>query len=55
MTIDTLVVIALLDNGEFHQVVMPEGVGELLLKLLSDSGSIKLMPTKLGLELINKS
>lgn len=55
MKIETLVVIAHLDNGEFHQVVMPEGVGELLLHLLKEKGTIKLLPNSLELEMTNKT
>jgi len=51
MKIETLVVIAHLDNGEFHQVVMPEGVSELLLELLKQDGKIKLLPKSLELEM----
>jgi len=54
MKIDTLIVIAETDNGKFHQVLLPEGVQDLVFKILADFGTIKLLPTELELEMINR-
>lgn len=54
MKIDTLIVIAETDNGKFHQVLLPEGVQDLIFKILADFGTIKLLPTELELEMVNK-
>jgi len=54
MKIEALIAIAYLDNGEFHQVSMPEGVEQLLFDILAKSGTIKLLPESLSLEMTNK-
>jgi hypothetical protein len=54
MKIDTLIVIAETDNGKFHQVLLPEGVQDLIFKILADFGTIKLLPKELELEMINR-
>ena len=54
MKIDTLIVIAETDNGKFHQVLLPEGVQDLVFKILADFGTIKLLPTELELEMVNR-
>ena len=54
MKIDTLIVIAETDNGKFHQVLLPEGVQDLIFKILADFGTIKLLPTELELEMVNR-
>ena len=54
MKIDTLIVIAETDNGKFHQVLLPEGVQDLVFKISADFGTIKLLPTELELEMINR-
>ena len=54
MKIETLIVIAEADNGKFHQVLLPEGVQDLIFKILADFGTIKLLPTELELEMINR-
>ena len=54
MKIDTLIVIAETDNGKFHQVLLPEGVEDLVFKILADFGTIKLLPTELELEMVNR-
>ena len=55
MKIDTLIVIAETDNGKFHQVLLPESVKDSIFKILSDFGTIKLLPTELELEIISIS
>ena len=54
MKIDTLIVIAETDNGKFHQVLLPEGVQDLVFKISADFGTIKLLPKELELEMINR-
>ena len=54
MKIETLIVIAETDNGKFHQVLLPEGVQDLIFKILADFGTIKLLPKELELEMINR-
>ena len=54
MKIETLIVIAEADNGKFHQVLLPEGVQDLIFKILADFGTIKLLPKELELEMINR-
>lgn len=54
MKIETLIVIAETDNGKFHQVLLPEGVKDSIFKILADFGTIKLLPTELGLEMVNR-
>jgi len=54
MKIDTLIIIAETDNGKFHQVLLPESVKDSIFKILSDFGTIKLLPTELELEMINR-
>lgn len=54
MKIETLIVIAETDNGKFHQVLLPEGVQDLIFKILADFGTIKLLPTELELEMVNR-
>ena len=54
MKIDTLIVIAEADNGKFHQVLLHEGVQDLIFKILADFGTIKLLPTELELEMVNR-
>ena len=54
MKVETLIVIAHLENGDFHQVSMPEGVEQLLFDILYKWGSIKILPHKLELEMTNK-
>ena len=54
MKIKTLIVIAETDNGKFHQVLLPESVQDLIFKILADFGTIKLLPTELELEMINR-
>ena len=54
MKIDTLIIIAETDNGKFHQVLLPESVQDLIFKILADFGTIKLLPTELELEMVNR-
>ena len=54
MKIETLIVIAEADNGKFHQVLLPEGVQDLIFKILADFGTIKLLPKELELEMVNR-
>jgi len=54
MKIETLIVIAETDNGKFHQVFLPEGVEDSIFKILADFGTIKLLPTELELEMVNR-
>jgi hypothetical protein len=54
MKIKTLTVIAETDNGKFHQVLLPEGVEDSIFKILADFGTIKLLPTELELEMVNR-
>ena len=54
MKIETLIVIAETDNGKFHQVLLPESVQDWIFKILVDFGTIKLLPTELELEMVNR-
>lgn len=54
MKIETLILIAETDNGKFHQIIIPDGVDDLIFKILAQYGTIKLLPNELALEMINR-